>query len=81
MAQDIIAISPRTRFQVAMIVAILADALQLVVFPLFVEGAGVVGSVTVSGLPQRDDHNLAVEALCALLGRSFAALRLEPESA
>jgi uncharacterized protein (UPF0303 family) len=50
-------------------------------FPLIVENAGIVGSVTVSGLPQRDDHNLVVEALCALLGRDFAALRLGPESA
>jgi uncharacterized protein (UPF0303 family) len=50
-------------------------------FPLIVENAGIVGSVTVSGLPQRDDHNLVVEALCALLGRDFAALRLEPDSA
>jgi len=50
-------------------------------FPLSVEGAGVVGSVTVSGLPQRDDHNLVVEALCAMLGRDFATLRLEPEKA
>ena len=50
-------------------------------FPLIVENAGVVGSVTVSGLPQRDDHNLVVEALCAHLGRDFAALRLEPENA
>jgi len=49
--------------------------------PLSVEGAGVVGSVTVSGLPQRDDHNLVVEALCAMLGRDFAALGLEPEKA
>ena len=49
-------------------------------FPLIVENAGVVGSVTVSGLPQRDDHNLVVEALCAHLGRDFAALRLEPEN-
>jgi uncharacterized protein (UPF0303 family) len=50
-------------------------------FPLIVENAGIVGSATVSGLPQRDDHNLVVEALCALLGRDFAALRLDPESA
>ena len=50
-------------------------------FPLIVENAGIVGSVTVSGLPQRDDHNLVVEALCALLGRDFAVLRLGPESA
>jgi uncharacterized protein (UPF0303 family) len=48
-------------------------------FPMHVEGAGVVGSVTVSGLPQRDDHNLVVEALCLMLGRDFTALRLEPE--
>jgi uncharacterized protein (UPF0303 family) len=48
-------------------------------FPLHVEGAGVVGSVTISGLPQRDDHNLVVEALCAMLGRDFAELRLGPE--
>jgi uncharacterized protein (UPF0303 family) len=33
-------------------------------FPLNVAGAGVVGSVTVSGLPQRADHELVVEALC-----------------
>lgn len=50
-------------------------------FPLAVEGVGVVGSVTVSGLPQRDDHNLVVEALCAMLGRDYAALRLGPEAA
>jgi uncharacterized protein (UPF0303 family) len=48
-------------------------------FPLHVEGAGVVGSATVSGLPQRDDHNLVVEALCAMLGRDFSALKLAPE--
>ncbi len=50
-------------------------------FPLHVEGAGVVGSVTVSGLPQRDDHNLVVEALCAVLRRDFAALKLGQEQA
>jgi len=48
-------------------------------FPLRVAGAGVVGSVTVSGLPMRADHELAVEALCGLLGRSYAELRLPPE--
>jgi uncharacterized protein (UPF0303 family) len=50
-------------------------------FPLAVEGTGVVGCVTVSGLPQRDDHNLVVEALCAILGRDYTALRLPPEAA
>jgi uncharacterized protein (UPF0303 family) len=48
-------------------------------FPLNVAGAGIVGSVTVSGLPQRADHELVVEALCALLGRDYAQLRLAAE--
>jgi uncharacterized protein (UPF0303 family) len=48
-------------------------------FPLRVAGADVVGSVTVSGLPMRADHELVVEALCAVLGRSYAELRLPSE--
>jgi uncharacterized protein (UPF0303 family) len=48
-------------------------------FPLAVAGAGVVGSVTVSGLPQRADHELVVEALCGLLGKDYAELRLAAE--
>jgi uncharacterized protein (UPF0303 family) len=48
-------------------------------FPLAVVGAGVVGSVTVSGLPQRSDHEMAVEALCSLLGRDYEKLRLLKE--
>jgi hypothetical protein len=36
---DIISISPGSRFRAAMMLAIVADALQIVVFPLFVEGA------------------------------------------
>jgi uncharacterized protein (UPF0303 family) len=45
-------------------------------FPLAVAGTGVVGSVTVSGLPQREDHELVVEALCAALNRDYSALGL-----
>ncbi|WP_144110321.1 heme-degrading domain-containing protein [Paraburkholderia sp. BCC1886] len=45
-------------------------------FPLTVQGAGVIGSITVSGLPQRDDHALIVEALCALLDHDPATLQL-----
>jgi uncharacterized protein (UPF0303 family) len=45
-------------------------------FPLHVTHAGIVGSVTVSGLPQREDHNLVAEALCLTLGRDPNELRL-----
>ena len=45
-------------------------------FPLRVAGAGVVGCVTVSGLPQRADHELVVEAMCGLLGREYQRLAL-----
>ena len=48
-------------------------------FPLIVTGTGIVGSVTVSGLPQRDDHELVVEALCGMLGRDYTTLRLVAE--
>jgi uncharacterized protein (UPF0303 family) len=48
-------------------------------FPLTVHGAGVIGSITVSGLSEREDHELIVEALCALLGHDFAKLELPHE--
>ena len=39
MTQDAITISPGPRLRAAMILAIVADALQIIVFPLFIEGA------------------------------------------
>ena len=39
MTQDTITILPGSRFRAAMVLAVVADALQLIVFPLFVEGA------------------------------------------
>ena len=39
MADDPITISPGPKFRTAMALAIVADVLQLVVFPMFVEGA------------------------------------------
>ena len=37
-------------------------------FPIRVRGTGMVGTVTVSGLPQREDHQLVVEAIADFLG-------------
>ncbi|MFI8963792.1 heme-degrading domain-containing protein [Streptomyces sp. NPDC053493] len=42
-------------------------------FPITVEGAGVIGSVTVSGLPQAEDHALVVLGLERLLSSYGAA--------
>ena len=39
MTEDTITILPGSRFRAAMVLAVIADALQIVVFPLFVEGA------------------------------------------
>lgn len=47
-------------------------------FPLHVTGAGIVGAITISGLPQRDDHNLVVEGLCLHLNLDPATLLLPP---
>jgi uncharacterized protein (UPF0303 family) len=36
-------------------------------FPIRVTGAGMVGTITVSGLPQRDDHKLVIDVLSEFL--------------
>lgn len=48
-------------------------------FPITVAGAGVIGVMAISGLPERADHALAVEALCAHLGKNHAAYKLPSE--
>ena len=45
-------------------------------FPIAVKGVGVIGVIAVSGLPERQDHGVIVEALCAHLGLDHAALAL-----
>jgi uncharacterized protein (UPF0303 family) len=46
-------------------------------FPIAVDGIGCVGVVTVSGLPQRADHELVVEALADLCEVDLADVRLD----
>lgn len=45
-------------------------------FPVVVDGVGVVGVITVSGLPQRADHELVVEVLAEHLGIGHHDVRL-----
>jgi len=45
-------------------------------FPIRVAGAGVIGAVTVSGVPQRSDHELVIEGLCVELNRDYSSLKL-----
>ena len=46
-------------------------------FPIFVRGVGFVGAVAVSGLPQREDHAMLVEALAGLCEVNLSAVALE----
>ena len=48
-------------------------------FPIRLANAGIIGCATISGLPQRQDHAVVVEALCAHLGLDHAALALPAE--
>ena len=47
-------------------------------FPIRVKGAGVIGCITVSGLHERDDHQLAVDAICEELGVDKTPYTLPP---
>ena len=46
-------------------------------FPIRVSGAGVIGVIAVSGLPQRQDHGIIVDALCDQLGSDRRELALD----
>jgi len=47
-------------------------------FPIFVNGVGCLGAITVSGLHQREDHELVVEVLAEHLNLPLAELALDP---
>ena len=46
------------------------------VFPLAVKGTGMVGTLGISGMDQRADHEFAVEVLCRHLGKPCESLML-----
>jgi uncharacterized protein (UPF0303 family) len=45
-------------------------------FPVTLDAAACVGAITVSGLPQRDDHTLVADALARFLGVDLGNNRL-----
>ncbi|OQM74892.1 heme-degrading domain-containing protein [Manganibacter manganicus] len=49
-------------------------------FPITVRNAGVIGAIAVSGLSERDDHALVVDALCDRLGMERNGLALPAAS-
>lgn len=48
-------------------------------FPIAIKDVGVVGTITVSGIPQRDDHNFVVAQICQFLKVDYKALALGRE--
>ena len=50
-------------------------------FPIHVRGVGVIGAVTVSGVPQRDDHAFVAEMIAQHLGVDYGPIALGPETA
>ena len=46
-------------------------------FPIRVRGVGCVGAVTVSGVPQREDHSIVVEALAGICEVELKSIALD----
>lgn len=49
-------------------------------FPIHLIGTGVVGAITVSGIPQRDDHNFVTQGIAQFLDIEFASIVLGAEA-
>lgn len=47
-------------------------------FPIRVRGCGIIGCITVSGLHERDDHQVGVDAICDELGLDKTRFMLPP---
>lgn len=47
-------------------------------YPLMITGCGSVGTITVSGAPQRDDHNLVISVIARAIGLPPGELTLIP---
>jgi uncharacterized protein (UPF0303 family) len=45
-------------------------------FPIIVKGTGMVGTITISGLPQEEDHKLVVQALRDYLAKDSGVMQL-----
>jgi uncharacterized protein (UPF0303 family) len=45
-------------------------------FPIWLQGTGCVGTITVSGLPQREDHCLVVHTIAEFLRRDISDIAL-----
>lgn len=48
-------------------------------FPLLLRDTGCVGCIVFSGLPQREDHELVVDAIASVLGTDVKRLSMEKE--
>jgi uncharacterized protein (UPF0303 family) len=48
-------------------------------FPIRIAGPTCIGAITVSGLPQREDHDLLTRTLASFLGEDETALALPAE--
>lgn len=46
-------------------------------FPILLDGPGCIGAITVSGVPQRQDHAIVVEALARFLAVDLGPARLD----